>query len=408
MRIAVVDMVFNWPPDGGGRVDVKEVFCRLAKHHEVRLFAPRYTDMLPRGQVVGDVGFDVETIPFTSLSFNRWGVVRRFREALDRYCPDIVFVTDGWHMKPWAAVAADAYPTVIRFYAYECLCLRLHGTFMKGDQSCYRTHLGNFLLDYPYCNACGLKLMIRDIMVKNYGFLQEYLCSGGFLPSYRSTIKRVLGKARHVIVSNEMIRNLLSDYSSSIKIFPGAIHPELFPEQPFRRDKPVRIGMVGRIGDANKGYNYLRRSFVQLLEKEVDVELWCTGDPPTHMPDLPHVHYKGWYAQESLTEFYSQVDICVVPSIWQEPFGLVALEAMSSGKPVVVTKVGGLQNLVKHGETGFVVTPRSSDQLFTALLELVQNPELRRQMGKKGAEMVRTTYTWDRVVEKYYQPLLSS
>lgn len=408
MRIAVLDLVFNWPPDGGGRVDVQEVFSRLAKRHQVKLFAPYYRDLLPRGRIEGDVGFEVETIPFTARTFTRWGVVRRFREALDRYCPDLVFITDGWHMKPWAAVAAEAYPTIIRFYAYECLCLRLHGTFMKGDQSCYRTHLGNFILDYPYCNACGLKLMMRDILVKNDAFLKEYLAATVFWPTYRTTVRRVLKNARAVIVSNRLIHGFISRYNHNTLIFPGAISPERFPRQPFRNQPSVRIGMVGRLRDANKGYIYLRRAFIRLLEMDQDVELWCTGDPPAGFPDLPGVHYTGWYSQDTLSEFYSQVDICVIPSIWQEPFGLVALEAMSSGKPVVVTRVGGLQNLVEHGKTGFIVPPRSADQLADVLRELIRNPELRREMGRAGAEIVRTAHTWDHVVEKYYLPLLSS
>ncbi|MBN1549968.1 glycosyltransferase family 4 protein [bacterium] len=406
MRIAVIDLLFNWPPDGGARVDVKEVFSRIARYHELKLFAPKLDNVVSRGTITGDVGFEVQPISFCPSAFNRWKVVERFSTALDNYQPDLVFITDGWHMKPWAAMAARNYPTILRFFAYECLCLRHHGTFMCGSRSCFRSHIGNLLLDYTYCNACALKQMARDVLAGYPGMFYEYIGAMAFFPTYPCTVKTMIKRARAILVYNSLIQSIISPMNSSVHIIPGGINPEQFPQQPFKDKKPFRIGMVGRINDYNKGYGVLREAFVKLLEKNYDVELWLTGKAPETLPELPRVYYKGWFSPETLHHFYADLDICVVPSIWQEPFGIVAVEAMASGKPVIVTRVGGLQHIIQHNITGISVPKLSADQLVEAFELLILNSDLRKRIGEAAAVKARKMYSWDTIVEKYYLPII--
>jgi hypothetical protein len=62
-RVAIVDLLFRWPPDGGARVDVKEIGARLARHHDVRLFVPRHWMRIGRGRVQGDMGLSAAAQP---------------------------------------------------------------------------------------------------------------------------------------------------------------------------------------------------------------------------------------------------------------------------------------------------------------------------------------------------------
>jgi len=77
----------------------------------------------------------------------------------------------------------------------------------------------------------------------------------------------------------------------------------------------------------------------------------------------------------------------VVPSLWDEPFGLVAVEGMARSLPVVVTRSGGLQEIVEHGVTGFIVE-KDARALREAVVPLISDPVLRARMGEAGRERV--------------------
>jgi len=79
----------------------------------------------------------------------------------------------------------------------------------------------------------------------------------------------------------------------------------------------------------------------------------------------------------------------VVPSVWEEPWGQVAAEAATVGKPVVASRVGGLQDIVVDGETGLLVPPRDPEALGNAIDLLMASPDTRVSMGKKAMEHIR-------------------
>jgi glycosyltransferase involved in cell wall biosynthesis len=92
----------------------------------------------------------------------------------------------------------------------------------------------------------------------------------------------------------------------------------------------------------------------------------------------------------------SDVVACVP---WYEPFGMVALEAMACGVPVVASAVGGLVDTVVDGVTGIHVPPRRPDEVARALNLLLSEARLRKRMGAAGAERARNRYSWDLIAE---------
>lgn len=110
------------------------------------------------------------------------------------------------------------------------------------------------------------------------------------------------------------------------------------------------------------------------------------------------VAFVGAQSQETLPYFYSAADVLAMPSHY-ESFGLVALEAMASGIPVIASNVGGLSYTVQHGKTGLLVPPRDPDCLAAALEHALANPGLRTRLGMAGVVRARR-FGWPNVAEQ--------
>lgn len=115
------------------------------------------------------------------------------------------------------------------------------------------------------------------------------------------------------------------------------------------------------------------------------------------------IMFLGKQDQDTLQYYYSAAEVVVVPSHY-ESFGMVALESMACGTPVVASETGGLAFLVKDGETGFHVPAADPDALADRLIELMQDSELREKLGKQASEYAKG-FTWsivaDQILELY-------
>ena len=109
--------------------------------------------------------------------------------------------------------------------------------------------------------------------------------------------------------------------------------------------------------------------------------------------------FPGRVSQEDLPLYYAAADICVVPSHY-EPFGLVAIEAMASGTPVVASNVGGLQFTVVPEETGLLAPPKDVEAFSTAIDRIITNPQWRDKLGQAGRRRVITKFSWDGVASQ--------
>jgi glycosyltransferase involved in cell wall biosynthesis len=92
-------------------------------------------------------------------------------------------------------------------------------------------------------------------------------------------------------------------------------------------------------------------------------------------------------------------DIFVLPS-WSEGFPLVILEAMAAGCPVISTRVGAIPEVVLDGVTGILVEKQNPQQLAQAMITLIENPDLRRQMGQAGRKRFEEHFTFDRCIDR--------
>jgi D-inositol-3-phosphate glycosyltransferase len=110
------------------------------------------------------------------------------------------------------------------------------------------------------------------------------------------------------------------------------------------------------------------------------------------------VVFHGTVSQDELPYYYSAAQVLVVPSRY-ESFGMVALEAMACGTPVIASDVGGLSSLVRDGRTGFLVPDGDPRALADRLLPLLRDPVLRRELGHHGIATAEA-YSWPTIAER--------
>ncbi len=131
------------------------------------------------------------------------------------------------------------------------------------------------------------------------------------------------------------------------------------------------------------------------------------------IPDIVNTHkifvFKDW-PHSAVMEAWKRCSIALIPSIWSEPFGIVALEAMSMGKPIIASRIGGLPEIVVDKETGFLVPPGDEQALQGAIQYLLDNPEQREHMGRMGRKRVQSFQTETIVprIEQVYQDVVAS
>jgi glycosyltransferase involved in cell wall biosynthesis len=405
VRVAIADLFFAWPPHGGACTDVFQVATGLQRlGHDVRLFAAAVEGVWERGSFDPDsLPFPSTPIAFTRREFNRRELPARFHGSIGAWGPDAVLLADAFFLKPWLIEALDQYPLVGRYYAYELTCPRDFRLFRNGA-----TCPNNYLRTPDECRRCTAADMAGELKRGRYQpWVQEYIAARAWMPAYHRRLVESLSCLDAVVVYNEIQKAQLEGFHDRVRVVPGGVDLAAFPYAPPAEKGPADrkiVLMVGRAEDPAKGYAVLHEAADRLARTRDDFELQVTSSDPRLGNGV--VKVVPWRNQAGLSELYREADICVVPSIWEEPFGLVAVEAMASGRPVCAARVGGLHGIVVPEETGYLHDPQDAETLAQNLARLLDDPALRRAMGDTGRRRAETVYDWARIVEDHYAPLL--
>lgn len=166
--------------------------------------------------------------------------------------------------------------------------------------------------------------------------------------------------------------------------------------------KAKRICFIGRIAPY-KGLQYFLKALTDLPQ---DVEGWIMGDisgakgdqitsDATSLGCQKRIKLISWGNQNSVTEVLKQVSLLIFPSIWPETLGIVGLEAMAQGVPVIGNDIGGVKDWLKHGETGYLCEPKSHEQIVEYASKLLSDKHLLLQMGEQSIRHVRENFQPD-------------
>ena len=163
----------------------------------------------------------------------------------------------------------------------------------------------------------------------------------------------------------------------------------------------VRFGYMGTLAE-NKGVGWLIEQFQRLSlnatltiagEGQLDYEAQLKA-----MADPQRVSFVGYQKPEA---FYQNIDVFVAPSLWAEPFGMVAVEACAYRKPVIASRMGGLPEIVRDGVNGLLCNPEDRDSLGRALQRLHDDAELRQRLSLLSRTAVADLLSMDTMLDQY-------
>lgn len=387
MRVMLVSD-FYAPYVGGVEQHVRSLAHALSvRGHDVTVVTSS-TALAPRGRTV-DGPVEVHRIPTLSAKVPGHADYERpwappipdpvasfhLRRLIRRLRPDIVHGHD-WLARsamPWCRGAGAAFVDTMHYYT----------------SSCARKDL--WRIDAP-CDGPALTKCVRCSRA-TYGRLKGAPVAvatriGASLESAWSVRSVAVSEATAVGNRTErpydVIPNMLpftsdADASPVATTAPAEQAAALVPEERF-------LLFIGALR-ATKGFPTLVEAYRHLDDPP---PLVVVGKIDRAVPaDLPSgVHLIGNVDNELVPHLYERSLFGVVPSVWQEPFGIVTIEAMTAGRAVIVSDTGGLGELVDDGVTGLLVPPGDVDGLAKAMRTLIEDPARADEMGRRAAERV--------------------
>jgi spore coat protein SA len=253
------------------------------------------------------------------------------------------------------------------------------------------------------------------------------------LPALRPLVSLLLQRTAMVLCVSNFIRDRARQafpaHADRIHTVLNATNPELFARQPVMgaradqalpldlpasTDAPFHFLFVGRLTE-DKGVHVLIEAFKRVHRQHPQTRLMIVGS--SFFADAPRTPYQdqlveqaipiadaivftGFLPHEQLRGVYAQADVVVIPSTWQEPFGLVGLEAMSAQRCVIASRVGGLPELITHERTGLLVQPDDVPALAEVMSRVVQDAGLRTRLGLAAWGDVQRRFAYPRLVQE--------
>ena len=370
MKIAMVSPYdFTWP--GGVTAHISQLSRELTRSgHQIQVLAPHspsrengdLTPFVPLGRSVPVPSGG--SIARVSLS---WWLYRKVRALLEREAFDIIHLHE-----PLAPILP--------------LCvLQFSNTVNVGTFHAYYARQHLYKLSHP---------LIKHLHRRLHGGI-------------------AVSPAAHRYIS----RTFPGDY----KIIPNGIDVDHFANNttpwPQYQDGKTNILFVGRL-EKRKGLKYLLEAYCRLKWDLPNIRLLVVG--PGNLDRESHrilgacnpqdVVLLGGVSYDELTRYYATADIFCSPATGAESFGIVLLEAMAAGKPIVASNIEGYNGIVSHGHQGLLFPRRDPQALAQALDTLIRTPELANRMATAGRETVKQ-YRWEvvaRQVEDYYYACLEA
>ena len=248
----------------------------------------------------------------------------------------------------------------------------------------------------------------------NVATFHAYRDSNAWYSALRPYLSFLLSRLDEKIAVSEPAREFNSQYfDGPFDIIPNGIDTTRFREAhepfPWARDGAPRILFVGRYEEQRKGFKYLLRAMPLIRQQFPEARLVVVGDGrPEKYEDLISrygiwgVDFVGMVSAEQLPRYYASCDLFCAPSIHGESFGIILLEAMASGKPVIASDIPGYASVMTDGREGLLAEPRDPTSIALAVVRLLSDDALKHRVAEQGLKTA-AHYAWPSVAKRVLQ-----
>jgi phosphatidylinositol alpha-mannosyltransferase len=266
----------------------------------------------------------------------------------------------------------------------------------------------------PFVPFLSLVLLLESRTV-NVGTFHAY---AGWSPSYEFGKRMLGGFARRLhgrIAVSAAARHFINRYfPGDYKVIPNGVDVRRFASAtPIEswQDGTRNILFLGRL-EERKGVMHLLKAYRALGKRDCNCRLLVVGSGPQEREvrryiatrRLGGVELLGRVSDEEKPRYFATADVYVSPATGQESFGIVLLEAMAAGAPIVCSDIHGYKGVVHRGEQALLVPPRDHRALVSVISRLLDDPALRARMGEAGRERAEQ-FSWESItakVDDYY------
>ena len=231
-----------------------------------------------------------------------------------------------------------------------------------------------------------------------------------------------LKKTDLVTATSEMLASATEKFiydGRSVHTIPFGVDVDLyFPATTSPRNESICIGLVKSF-EEKYGVEYLIRAMKIVVDRGFNSNLVLVGDGSQfdNLVNLGRslgisnlIKFIGKVDNSKVASYLQTMDIFVVPSISSsETFGVAVIEASSCAIPVIASDIGGLSEVIVDGETGFLIPPRNEEAIAEKIIKLIEEPELRQNLGANGRKFVLDNYDWNlcaKKMEEVYESIL--
>ena len=220
-----------------------------------------------------------------------------------------------------------------------------------------------------------------------------------------------------IAVSQSAMSFVAKHFEANYELIPNGIDIQKFssntaPIEELNDDRPT-ILFVGRIGEKRKGLKYLLKAYSNLKWNHPNLRLVVVGpgdlDKECHRLISEHnmndIVFTGPVSESDLPKYYKSASIFCSPATGQESFGIVLLEAMASGTPIVASAIQGYSAVVENGVQGLLFEPENPVDLSEKIEVLLQNSTMRQSLGKAGPSRA-SKFSWENIASQilsYYE-----
>ena len=226
-----------------------------------------------------------------------------------------------------------------------------------------------------------------------------------------------LRRARRIVPNSFWTKEWLfkvfdDDFRSLVRVIPGGVDIKKFNPNLDTADIDNKYHLKGKnvVMFAGKLTVYKGVRYLIKAARKISAEVVILGEGPERENlekrvrdyQLKNVHFIGHMAASNeLNKFYKRAQVFVAPSVWDEPLGLVILEAMACKTPVVVTRKGGIPLAVKDGVNGYFVRPKNASEIADKVNKLLLDEEKRLKMGENARRIVEEKFSWETIAHRF-------